>query len=406
MKIELNDLNNGSVLVGDKLNIRSKFSFEEDTSILWSGVRLLTTPPCKKNELQISKQEIFSVGLFEAGDYVREKSILIKNNVVPTIKKRNLEYFIELILRQKNPINPDDDLIVKRKNEIDVKIDETKLKINQPNPIAFSISGLNINLSKDIFKPGETIKVNYSSKNLREIEVRLLQKANLVCYCEKFGKNCTNVEELPPAIAGDSKTSNTNEGFMFLKVPEIAEPSHNYLWEPTEMEHWGLKYGDYSEWSLCVLGRKKPEYGRDLIRFEVPLVIATKPPTGEVKDIDLFSKGVTGGMNIFEDMGTRFQKRFELVSINSDLDAETNKNTYKLLIKNISNENLEGITAKISGLQEGLFETSANLQGFNSWKNDEEKEIIYESNQKISAIISILEDNSQKSIKIQTAIPV
>ncbi len=405
MKLELSDLNNGSVLVGDKLNIRAMFQFDEETSLLWSGVRLFTNPPCNKNELQISKEEIFSIGQFEAGNYLREKSILIKNNVVPTIKKRNLLYNIELILRQRNPINPEDDLIIKRKNEIDIKVDESKLKINQPNPIAFSISGLNVNLSKDIFKPGETIKVNYSSKNLREIEVRLLQKANLVCYCEKYGKNCTNVEELPPAIAGDSKTTNTDEGFVFLKVPTIAEPSHNYLWEPTEMEHWGLKYGDYSQWSLLVLGRRKPEFGRDIISFEVPLTIVTKPPIGEKKDIDLFSKGVTGGMNIFEDIGLKFQKRFQILSIDADTNSDPNHNIYKIRIKNISNENLQGITVKTSGLQEGLFETNPSLHGFSTWNMDEEKEVIYKIKQSISAIISILEDNSQKAVKIQTPIP-
>ena len=94
MKIELSDLNNGSVFIGDKLNVRTKFKFEEDTSILWSGIKLITQPPCLK-ELQVSKEEIFSMGHFEAGEYIRERALLIKNNVVPTIKNRNLEYEIK-----------------------------------------------------------------------------------------------------------------------------------------------------------------------------------------------------------------------------------------------------------------------------------------------------------------------
>ena len=385
--------------------VSSRYIFKEDTPILWSGIKLITTPPCKKQELQIEKSEIFSMGFFGAGEYIREKQILIRNNVVPTIKKRNLEYKIQLILRMENPINPNDDLVVKKTHNIEIMVKESILQAKKPNPISFSISGLNIHLTKDIFKPGETIKVNFSSENLKEIELRLLQKANLVCYCEAYGKNCTNIDELPPAIAGDVKTTNTKEGYMLLKVPEIAEPTHNFLWEPSEKEHWGMKYGDYTEWSLLILGRKKPEFGRDIIKFNIPITILSKPSYTEDKlEIDLFSKGVTGGMNIFEGASTKFQKRFQLISIDSDIETSSDINKYIIKMKNISNEDLRGVTVKLTGLQEGLFETSPLLTGFNTWGKNEEKELIYTIKQKISAIVSNIEDNSQKIIRIQTPI--
>ena len=91
VKLELSDLSGGAVYIGEKLNVRTKFNFEEDTDIFWSGIRLITNPPCLK-ELQVSKEEIFSKGHFEPGEYIREKSLLIKGNVVPTIKNRNLNY--------------------------------------------------------------------------------------------------------------------------------------------------------------------------------------------------------------------------------------------------------------------------------------------------------------------------
>ncbi|MFW9882020.1 MAG: hypothetical protein ACFFG0_53835, partial [Candidatus Thorarchaeota archaeon] len=65
---------------------------------------------------------------------------------------------------------------------------------------------------------------------------------------------------------------------------------------------------------------------------------------------------------------------------------------------------LHGVTVKILGLQEGLFETSPALTGFNTWDKGEEKEIIYEIKQDISALISILEDNTQQSIRIQSPV--
>ncbi len=394
MKLELSDLNRGSVFIGDKLNIRTKFNFDEPTSILWSGLRLITNPPCTK-ELQISKDEIFSKGNFEAGEYLRDKSLLIKGNVVPTIKKRNLSYTVQMILRKENPINPERNIEVKRDHEIEIKSKDLQSQPLKQNPISFSISGLNIDLSKDIYKPGETIKINYLSQDLKQLEIRLLQSANIVCYCEAYGHNCRQVEELPPAIAGDVKTFNTDEGFLLLKIPEIAEPSHNFLWEPTEKEYWGFRYGDYTKWSLLVLGKQK--VGRDIIKFEVPITIVAKPIIEEKeKTIDLFAGG--GSPSLFEGVTSRFQKVFKVVSIDSDLEK------FILRIKNISDQDLNGVTIKVSGLQAGLFETAPILSGFNLWKKGEEKEILYETKQDITALVSLMEDNEQKSIRIQSPV--
>ncbi len=153
MKLVLNDLNNGSVYIGDKLKVRAKFNFDEDSPVLWSGIRLLTYPPCLK-ELQITKEEIYSKGFFEAGEYIRDKAILIKNNVIPTIKNRNLEYEIKLILRQPHPINPEEDLVINKTQKIEIREKQSNIQVKKLNPLSISISGLSINLSKDVFKPG------------------------------------------------------------------------------------------------------------------------------------------------------------------------------------------------------------------------------------------------------------
>ncbi|MFX1356181.1 MAG: hypothetical protein ACFFA8_02770 [Promethearchaeota archaeon] len=397
MKLELTDLNYGSVFIGDKLNVRTKFKFVENSSILWAGVRLITYPPCVK-ELVIAKEEIFSKGNFEAGEYIRERSILVKNNVVPTIKNRDLEYELKLNLRQPNPLNPDDDLIVNKTQKIEIKAKDSGIQTKTPQPISFSISGLNILLSKDVFKPGETIKISFSSEELKQIEIRLLQKANLICYCDAYGQTCRKVEELPPAIAGNAKTSNIEKGFLLLKVPEIAEPSHNYLWEPTEKEYWGFKFGDYTKWSLMIIGTKRPEFGREPIKFELPITIISKNISDSKSDIDLFSGAPSAAPTLLDGVSSRFQKSYQIVSIDSDLEK------YIIKVKNISKEKLEGVTVKVSGLQEGLFETAPILTGFKSWKPNEEKEIKYATKQNISALISILEDNSQRSIRIQTPV--
>jgi len=396
VKLELNDLSNGVVFLGDKLTIQAKFIFEKDTDIFWSGIRLITNPPCAK-ELQVSKEEIFSKGTFEAGEYIREKSLLIKTNIVPTIKNRNLNYMLKLNLRQPNPINPEDDLVINKSHDIEIKARDSGLQAKTPKPISFSISGLNILLTKDIYKPGETIKISYSSEELKQIEVRLLQNSNLVCYCEAYGDNCSKVEELPPAIAGDARTQNFDKDFLLLKVPEVAEPTCNWLWSPSEKEEFGFRFGAYTKWSLLVIGKKKPEYGMEPIKLEVPITISTGPISAEKVRVDLFSDGNAGASSLFDGI-SRFQKTYKVISIDSDIDK------YILIIKNISKEDLQGVTVKITGLQEGLFETAPVLKGFNMWKKGEEKEIVYETKQNVTALITILEDNSQQSIRIQSPV--
>ena len=397
VKLKLEDLNKGTVFIGDKLNVKAQFNFEKASDILWSGIRLNTNHPCLR-ELQVAKEEIFNKGHFEAGEYIRERSLLIKTNVMPTIKNRNLNYFLKLILRQPNPINPEDDLVINKTHDIDIKIKVSDLQTKAPNPISFSISGLNVLLTKDIYKPGETIKISFTSDVLREIEVRLLQNANIVCYCEAYGQNCSKVEELPPAIAGDSKTTNIEKGFLLLKVPEIAEPSHNYLWSPSEKEMFGFRYGAYTKWSLLIIGKKKPEFGQEPIKLEVPITITGSPISEKKVGIDLFAGGAAEASSLFDGISSKFQKVYKVISIDSDIDR------YKLRVKNISKENLKGVTVKVLGLQEGLFETAPSLTGFNIWRKNEEKEITYEIKQDISALITILEDNSQQNIRIQTPV--
>jgi hypothetical protein len=396
VKLELTDLNNGSVFIGDKLNVHAKFNFNKDTEIFWSGIRLITNPPCAK-ELQVSKEEIFSKGKFEAGEYIREKSLLIKTNIVPTIKNRNLNYILKLNLRQPNPINPEDDLVINKTHDIEIKSRNSGLQTKSPKPISFSISGLNILLTKDIYKPGETIKIGYTSEELKQLEIRLLQNSNLVCYCEAYGQNCSKIEELPPAIAGDVRTQNFEKDFMLLKVPEVAEPSHNFLWSPSEKEQFGFRYGAYTKWSLLIIGKKKPEYGLEPIRLEIPITITVGPIFVEKAGVDLFSERTAGASSLFDGI-SKFQKTYKVISIDSDIDK------YILRIQNISKEDLKGVSVKVSGLQEGLFETAPILTGFNTWKKGEEKEIIYETKQNITALISILEDNSQQIIRIQSPV--
>ena len=102
--------------------------------------------------------------------------------------------------------------------------------------------------------------------------------------------------------------------------------------------------------------------------------------------------------SLFDGLSSKFQKIYKIISIDSDIEK------YILKIKNISSEDLHGVTVRVTGLKEGIFETAPSLTGFNKWKKGEEKEIIYETKQDISALISIITDNSQRNIRIQSAV--
>ena len=396
IKLKLSRSENSSTFIGDKLKVIANYIFEEDTPILWSGITLLTNPPCAK-ELQILKEEIFSKGFFEAGEYIREKELLINSNVVPSIKNRKINYFINLSLTHPHPADSRNELVINKTQALEIKQKPT-ISTKLPNPISFSLSGLNVLLTKDVFKPGETIKISFSSEVLKQLEIRLLQNANLVCFCNAYGKDCHLVEELPPAIAGDAKTTDMERHFLLLKVPEIAEPSHNFLWEPIEKEQFGHRYGDYTKWSLLIIGKRKPEFGREPIKFEVPITIIKKRITEEKSGTGLFIEPYSGSGSLFDGLSSKFQKIYKVISIKSETE------NYILKIKNISGTDIFGVTIRIAGLHEGLFETTPSLIGFNIWKKNEEKEIIYKTNKNISALISEISDNTQKKIKIQSPI--
>ncbi|MCK4239397.1 MAG: hypothetical protein KAX33_09760, partial [Candidatus Lokiarchaeota archaeon] len=63
---------------------------------------------------------------------------------------------------------------------------------------------------------------------------------------------------------------------------------------------------------------------------------------------------------------------------------------------------LNGVTIENSGIQRGLFETYKHMTGFNAWLSGEEKIIEYKTRQEIDTLISTIETNSQKQIRIQT----
>ena len=140
------------------------------------------------------------------------------------------------------------------------------------------------------------------------------------------------------------------------------------------------------------------EFGNEKIKFDIPISIITEPIKEKEVETSLFSRESGSSPSLFDGISSKFQKIIKVNSIESDIEK------YTVMIENISKKDLEGVTVKLTGLQEGLFETSPTLTGFKTWKKGEIKEIVYETKQNISAIISIFEDNDRNLIRIQTPV--
>ncbi len=396
MKLSLD--NDDGIILGDYLNVITKTTFEETTEILWGGLKLISKNPCKR-DLIITKSEIFNQGTFEPGEYIRKRTQLINPNVVPTIPARNIHYLVKMTLRIKSPLNSQKEIEIFKENPIKIFPKENIYQNRIPTPIKLIMSGIDLEISKDIFKPGDAIKIDYKTSNLALFQIRLKQKANLICICEPFGEQCGSTEELPPVIAGGAKTSKTDHGFLLIKIPNHAEPSHEYLWEPQEKEQWGVKFGDYSKWFLEIIGNRKREVGGDIISFEIPIII--KPQKQQnIIETGLFREREEG-LELFE-APPAIKKGMNIISIDTDKDTSSSTFIYKLRIKNNLKDILNGVTIESSGIQRGLFETYKHMTGFCTWLPGEEKIIEYKTRQEIDTLISTIETNSQKQIRIQT----
>jgi hypothetical protein len=134
------------------------------------------------------------------------------------------------------------------------------------------------------------------------------------------------------------------------------------------------------------------------MKFNIPITIVSKHVDEAKIGVDLFAGQSSGAPTLFEGLSSKLQKVFKIVSIDSDIDK------YSVKIKNISKDKLNGVTVKLSGLLEGLFETPPTIEGFNKWNPGEEKEVTYETKQNVSSLVTILEDNQQKNIRLQTSV--
>ncbi len=371
-------------VAGSSIRTVTKFDLAEDTKVWWGGVTLLTNLPCG-NELPLSSSEVFCEGFLESGTYVRERELSVSRRAVPTLIRKNVHYLIRASLSVGK---------LDRYGEAFKIVSEKPIKIRseqrfEPNPVSLTIKGMSFNIEKDAVQPGEVIKLNYKTEGLKLLTVDLVNDSNISCSCPKYAKVCVHIKKNPPEILTTVEEKNPTRGYLSIRVPQYAEHSYNYFWEPTERTQWSQTFGAYSHWYLDITCIKVTG---ESIKFQIPINIVL-PPMEEA--------------GLFEEAKAQNILKGKLLPQSIEVSVEQ-KEKEKLVIHvtNNTKQELKGVTIKVVGIKEELFETAPYMLGIKRLPTGKEVELNYELREKnVQSFQMSFEDNEgnviTKRIKIK-----
>ncbi|MHA1697490.1 MAG: hypothetical protein ACTSWN_01475 [Promethearchaeota archaeon] len=377
--------------IGHEFESEVNITLNEALKLDYAGLELYLTRPCGK-PLPVERKEIFCRGTFERGAYSRKVKMRLSDKIVPTSVKRGIIYKLNLFARFSENGNESSPTIQELNEErIVTLIAEVKKKpVFEVNPIILAIKGLKINLQKDIYKPGETMKIQYDVKpgHLKELKVVAMQQANINCKCAQFGKVCKKVPKIPPAAASMTRTSNPSTGFLLLKIPENAELSAEYRWDPKEKFSWTDVFSDYNSWYLKIIATERNGH---VMEFEIPFDVQKGTITTEKakKTIEFFEKESEIPLNNKEN---RILVKEKGLNINS---VEKTNGVFKIKLVNVSEKEYHGCTCKVTGVKDEFFETQPFMVGLNSIQPKSERimEIPVKYFENVSEFIFNIETN-------------
>ncbi|WXG40329.1 MAG: hypothetical protein WED07_05850 [Candidatus Freyarchaeum deiterrae] len=366
-----------SAAAGSNIRTIAKFDFAEDTKVWWGGVTLLTNLPCG-NELPLSTSEIFCEGLFENGTYLRERELTISRRAVPTLIRKNVHYLIRATLSVGHPDKHGEAFKIVTEEPIKIR-SEQKF---EPNPVSITIKGMGFSIEKDAVLPGEVIKLNYKTEGLKLLTVDLVNDSNINCSCPKYANVCVHIKKNPPETLTTVEEKNPTQGYLSIRVPQYAEHSYNYLWEPTERTQWSQTFGAYSYWYLDITCTK---ITGESIKFQIPINIILPP----VKEEGLFEESKAQGIL----KGKILPQSLE-VSV-----EQKDKDNLSMSVTNNAKQELKGVTIKVVGIKEELFETAPFMLGIKKVPEGKEVELNYELREKnVQSFQLVFEDNEGNTI--------
>ncbi|MGQ9719702.1 MAG: hypothetical protein ACUVXA_00055 [Candidatus Jordarchaeum sp.] len=370
---------------GSSVRTVSKFDFAEDTKVWWGGLTLLTNLPCG-NELPLATSEIFCEGFLENGTYIRERELPISRRAVPTLIRKNIHYIIKATLSVGRPDRHGEEFKIVAERPIKIRSEQRF----EPNPVSLIIKGMSFSIEKDSVLPGEVIKLDYKTEGLKLLTVDLVHDTNINCACPKYAKVCVHIKKNPPEILTTVEEKSPTRGYLSVRIPQYAEHSYNYFWEPTERTHWSQTFGAYSYWYLDVTCTKVTG---ETIKFQIPINIIL-PPTG---DEGLFEESKAKGIIL----GKIPPQAIEVLVTQKD------KNKLSMHVTNNTKQELKGVTIKVVGIKEELFETASYMLGIKKLPVGKEVELNYKPREKnVQSFQLSLEDNEgniiNKRVKLKS----
>ncbi|MBN2152510.1 MAG: hypothetical protein JW839_13745 [Candidatus Lokiarchaeota archaeon] len=356
--------------IGQPVRVKVRVAIDGEAGVAevrYTGVRLSAIRPCEK-PLIIEQREIFCSGKFEAGEYARSVSFALPANVVPSSAQRGVRYKMEAYSRVpggEGEAGSDQEYF--DAGEIALVENRNKNKVLEVNPVVLAIKGLKLNLQKDIYRPGETIKITFEARDIKELKVLLMERSNILCNCTQYGRVCTQVPRIPPSAAGAAKVASPTTGFLLLQIPKSAELSTRHEWEPKDRTTWNDKFGDFNEWYLAVTGTK---YSGEDISFDIPIEIDEGRITTEKQEEVPFFETSATAMASEEPFKPAFQvKPLKLAGI-ARRDDEID-----VTLSNEGTSAFHGCTCKVTGIKDLFFETKPYMAGFSAIEPGASKKI-------------------------------
>ncbi len=353
--------------VGGSLKTRVVFDIDEDMEIWWGGFILSTTLPCG-NELTVASNEVFCEGVIGKGEYVRSRELIISRRVVPSIPNK-VNYTLKAVLSVKKPGTREEE----RRLSAEKPVTLVAKVAAEPTPVSMSIKGMRFIMDRDTFKPGDEVKLNYFTQNVKVLTVSLIHEANIRCSCPQYRAVCAHVKKQPGEKVMSVEERNPGSGFITLKIPGYAEPSYNYLWEPPEVTYWSLTFGAYSRWYLEV---ECAMVSGESVKFQIPINVVTEEKIEE---------------HLFEEVAEKFKPLSNLEPQSIEVTMSQGNTTPRFKVKNKSGRTLKGITVRISGIKEELFEVKPYVHGISILLPDQEAE--FEYSEKAESYQVTIEDN-------------
>lgn len=342
-------------IIGQPVTVTARVSIDAPQAMAFAGIKLSAVRPCDK-PLVIEQREVFCKGTFNPAEYERSLAVALPPRLVPSSASRGIRYKITLYARVPVDADPNNTQEYFDEGTITLVDVPRKDKMLDANPVVLSIKGLKLSLQKDVYRPGETIKVTFETAGLRELKILLMQRSNILCNCTQFGRVCTQVPKIPPSAAGAARASNPATGFLLLPVPRSAELTARHDWEPKDKSSWSDKFGDYNEWYLSVLGIK---YSGEEIHYEIPVEIdegriaTEKHPGADFFDTSIAASSIEGGT-----VRPAFQAR--KISVR---EATRGPGGLVFTVKNETKDVLKGTTCKVTGIKDMFFESAPFMIG-------------------------------------------